>query len=167
MQYEHIVGLAQQGPPIEFWVAHAARHGLEARFPLLDRRLAELVLAAPLELGARPGPGGSKWLLRQAGVGLVPEPVRRRNDKGSWGGHIRDTLCHRLASGFPGRFDGNSLLAVLGLVEDRVVLDALATSCGDAKGAHRRQVNIQHLAFVHLLEWWLRSQALDLRGLQW
>jgi asparagine synthase (glutamine-hydrolysing) len=53
--------------------------GVEARHPFLDRRLAEFVFAAPLELWVRDQ--WPKWLLRRATEGLLPESVRWRRDK--------------------------------------------------------------------------------------
>ncbi len=157
LQYEHVVGLAQQGPAIGHWVVNAARFGLEARFPLLDRRLAELVLAAPIELGARPGPGRSKWLLREAARGVLPEAVRRRPDKGSWAAATREALCRRLASDLRERF-GASLLAAMGLVEDSRVVTALDGIC--AAGLAEREVAHAHLLiFLYLSERWLREDA--------
>jgi asparagine synthetase B (glutamine-hydrolysing) len=158
-QYEHLVGLAQQGPAIDAWSAEAARRGIEARFPLLDRRLAELVLAAPLSLGARPGPGGSKWLLRRATEGVLPEAIRRRPDKGSWGGLTRDSLCRRLASDFRERFDG-SRLAALGLVDDAAIRAGLDGFC-TGRGAPAFHGTL--LATAWQAESWLRHAEAAIR----
>jgi asparagine synthase (glutamine-hydrolysing) len=55
---------------------HAARAGVDARRPYRDRRLVELALDLPAHQLWRPG--WSKWVLRQAMCGLLPEPVRLR-----------------------------------------------------------------------------------------
>lgn len=54
-------------------------HSIEARVPFLDHRLVELVFRLPPELkirGAR-----TKYVLREALAGVLPEPVRARTDK--------------------------------------------------------------------------------------
>ncbi|MBK7488874.1 MAG: hypothetical protein IPI74_03480 [Bacteroidales bacterium] len=55
------------------------RHGVEYRYPLLDRRIIEFMLRVPSELLCvtdyfRP-------LLREVGVGLLPEEVRLNTSK--------------------------------------------------------------------------------------
>lgn len=120
LQFEHAVGLAQQSAALEGLEVAAAHRGLEVFHPLLDRRVAEYVLAAPLHLGARPGAAGEKWLLRAAVGGLLPAAVRERADKRGWGPY----LVRRLRGG-----DGAMLLdlfrdsrcAALGLVDDAVL----------------------------------------------
>src|SRR5207247_2801337 len=52
----------------------AARAGLEMRYPLLDSRLVELVLAIPWR--GRASHGTRKCLLRTAGADLPPPPPR-------------------------------------------------------------------------------------------
>ncbi|MEM9552694.1 MAG: asparagine synthase-related protein [Acidobacteriota bacterium] len=54
----------------------ARRFGLELRRPYRDRALLDFVRAAPASLQYRPGE--SKWVLRRAVRGLLPEAVRRR-----------------------------------------------------------------------------------------
>lgn len=158
-QWEHVVGLAQQGAPIEFWTANAARYGLETAFPLLDRRLAELVLAAPVELGARPGPAGSKWLLRQATVGILPEQVRRRPDKASWSAHTRESLCASLRPELRRRFDGRSRLAALGLVDDAALAAGLDRYCEEGTAAQGGL-----LALAWMAERWLAECGIEASG---
>ena len=58
----------------------AAAFGVEARHPLLDRRLVELALSFPREVKVRDG--WSKWILRRAGDGLIPAGVLWR--RGRW-----------------------------------------------------------------------------------
>jgi len=60
----------------------AARAGLEMRYPLLDSRLVEFVLAIPWERRTRGG--ARKWLLREAARASVPGPVLERRGKGDW-----------------------------------------------------------------------------------
>ena len=57
-------------------VANASRAGVEIRRPFRDRRLIEWMLSIPAHLLYRPG--WTKWILRQAMVGILPERVRCR-----------------------------------------------------------------------------------------
>jgi len=54
--------------------------GLEVREPYTDLRLIEFLLACPAQYQMRPGI--SKFLLREAMHGMLPEPIRMRRDKG-------------------------------------------------------------------------------------
>ncbi len=54
-------------------------HGIEVRNPFLDYRLIEFAMAIPNDLKIRDG--WSKWILREAGQGVLPEQVRTRTDK--------------------------------------------------------------------------------------
>ncbi len=56
------------------------REGVEPRHPFLDRRLVEFSLGLPPE--ARIRPRESKWVLREAMRGILPEEVRTRRSKG-------------------------------------------------------------------------------------
>ncbi|MDX1532228.1 MAG: asparagine synthase-related protein, partial [Rhodothermales bacterium] len=63
----------------------ALRHGIEARHPLLDRRLVELTLALPF--GQKMRAGQRKSVLRRATADVVPEAIRSRSGLGqdlSW-----------------------------------------------------------------------------------
>ena len=57
----------------------AAAHGLESRTPFLDHRIAELAFQIPPELKIKGQT--TKYILREAVKGLVPEKVRLRLDK--------------------------------------------------------------------------------------
>jgi asparagine synthase (glutamine-hydrolysing) len=66
------------------------RRGTELVDPFWDRRLVEYVMAIPAHLLARPGV--TKYLLRQATRGLVPDEVRERRDKTS----LHELFCEGL-----------------------------------------------------------------------
>jgi asparagine synthase (glutamine-hydrolysing) len=53
--------------------------GIETRLPFLDYRLVELCLSLPLHLKVRDG--WTKWILRRAMAGLVPDSIMWRKDK--------------------------------------------------------------------------------------
>jgi asparagine synthase (glutamine-hydrolysing) len=66
-------------PLLDSFSFSLGRLGIEARHPFLDRRLAEFVLAVPVDLWLRER--WPKWLLRHATEGLLPDSVRWREDK--------------------------------------------------------------------------------------
>ncbi len=78
------------GRLVSGWHAHAyemaeranAWAGLELRDPFDDRRVVEFALAVPEDQRRRDSV--TKYMLRQAMVGLVPEPVRARRDKANY-----------------------------------------------------------------------------------
>ncbi len=61
----------------------AMAHGLRVMFPFFDRRLLELSLATPLD--QKLCKGWTRYILREAIAGLVPEKVRWRNSKANLG----------------------------------------------------------------------------------
>ena len=58
---------------IEGWAAGGARHGIEYRYPLLDRRLLEFALGLPPEQFLRGE--WSRWLMRHALRGVLPTSI--------------------------------------------------------------------------------------------
>ena len=58
---------------MEVFAASGARHGIEYRYPLLDRRLLEFALGLPPEQFRRGR--WSRWLMRHAGQSLLPPDV--------------------------------------------------------------------------------------------
>jgi len=68
-------------------------HATELVDPFWDRRLVEYVMALPAYMLARPGV--SKYLLRQATAGVVPDEVRERCDKTSLYELFCEGLLHR------------------------------------------------------------------------
>ena len=69
-------GLAQR---MEGWAASGARHGIQYRYPLLDRRLLEFALSLPPEQFKRPGT--NRWLIRHALAPILPLEVRESTSK--------------------------------------------------------------------------------------
>ncbi len=82
---------------IEGWAASGARLGIEYRYPLLDRRLLEFVLALPPEQFRR-GPE-SRRLMRRSQREVLPELVLRNRDKTDPARHraYMDALAETLA----------------------------------------------------------------------
>ena len=58
---------------IEGWAAGGARHGIEYRYPLLDRRLLQFALGLPPEQFLRVK--WSRWLMRHALRGVLPASI--------------------------------------------------------------------------------------------
>lgn len=54
-------------------------HSVESRLPFLDYRVVEFLLSLPVSQKIRDGV--TKWVLRNAAKGLIPEEVRQRRDK--------------------------------------------------------------------------------------
>ena len=71
----------------------AAAFGLEPRYPFFDRRLIELCLALPLDQKLRNG--WTRFVLREAMEGCLPESIRWRVDKGNLGPNLRSGLLER------------------------------------------------------------------------
>jgi asparagine synthase (glutamine-hydrolysing) len=57
-------------------------HSLELRVPFLDREVFEVAACVPVELKLPPGGVQTKYALRQALVGVVPEPIVNRRKLG-------------------------------------------------------------------------------------
>ncbi len=73
----------------------AAAYGLEVRRPFRDRRLIEFGLRLPRSLVYRPGE--TKWILRRAMRGVLPEPIRQRRWATSLLPLVKRGLCEREA----------------------------------------------------------------------
>lgn len=149
-QYEDLIGLAQQGPSLEWFGRVAPSYGLEPRYPLLDRRLAEFVLRAPLDLGARPGPAGSKWLLREAVRGTLPEGIRQRPTKGGWGQYLLRELTADEGRSLR-RLLSSSRLAAHGILEQNMIDNEI-----DALVEGRSRVSPTLFAPLLFLEQWFQ-----------
>lgn len=66
-------------PRLEDWAISGAVHGIEYRYPLLDRRLLEFVYSLPPRMFRRAGT--RRWLIRTATEGLIPDVVRLNGRK--------------------------------------------------------------------------------------
>ena len=128
----------------------AARVGVEARHPLLDRRLAEFALALPDEAHYRAGRG--KLLLRASLADRVPSVLMERRRKTIFT-PFRDHLLRGEHDGELRRLFANSLLIQSGVLEPRSFRQALDRylDCGDGPLATR-------IWPVASLERWLQSQ---------
>jgi asparagine synthase (glutamine-hydrolysing) len=102
----------------------AAAFGLEARYPFFDRRLMELCLALPADQKLRGG--WSRFVMRRAMAGLLPEEVRWRSSKATLApnfkrrlvGHDRNVLTETIIEQ-PGPLEEYVDLAALRRAYDR------------------------------------------------
>jgi len=133
--------------------------GVEARSPLLDRRIVEFALRRPVQ--ERASGAETKVLLRRAAAGLVPEAVlapRARRTGVTWGYSSREMRRH-YPTLFAKVFESRLLLAELGVVEPRVLrqsVDEYLSRGGD----------FLRVALFHALktELWLRAHLNVVHG---
>ena len=85
------------GLKLEAEERRAARAGLEMRYPLLDSRLVEFVLAIPWS--RRMGDGERKGVLRTATADVLPPAVLGRHGKGDWTLPLDRALTRAACSG--------------------------------------------------------------------
>lgn len=85
----------------EFFDRIGARIGIEQRHPFFDKRLVEFCLALPVRFKVREG--WTRFILREATKGILPEPVRLRRDKSNLGHNLAVSLTgerDRLSTAF-------------------------------------------------------------------
>lgn len=135
----------------------SASVGLQARHPLLDVDVIELMLALPPELAF--DPHLSRPLLRDSVRGLIPEEVRLRYSKSSF-----DALFHELLAG-PDLPKVCSLLlspdAEVGAFVDRDRMDAELFGAGPPSAPGALQNWALHVWRLLTAEIWLRLQTGD------
>ena len=102
----YLLQLGHLSQRMEGWAASGTHHGIEYRYPLLDRRVLEFALGLPAEQYRR-GPW-SRWLMRRAFDPVLPPEVCWNADKGGRArrGPLRDSVVEALTD-------------VRGLIEDR------------------------------------------------
>ncbi|MCI0558899.1 MAG: asparagine synthase-related protein [Nitrososphaera sp.] len=108
-----LIHIEVQREPLFQLQRQAARLSMEIRFPMLDRRLYEFVLSIPPDQLWRNG--FSKYLLRRAMHGILPEEIRLRYDKTLY----RDVInnCLQKESQAIEQLLANPLSAKLGYVD--------------------------------------------------
>lgn len=102
-----------------FFISYACQmaywHGIEARFPFLDSRLVDFICRVPPEYKII-REGWTKWLLRQAMNGILPELVRQRPDKGDFSPLFQRGMIEIGKEQFASLIE-NGYLTQLGLVD--------------------------------------------------
>ncbi len=122
--------------------------GLSLRSPLWDRRLVELCLSAPPEVLIRKGMGRS--LVRQLGIGVIPELVRTRTTKGAF---LPD---------FHARVRREAGIITTAL--ERAGASRLATQCVDIARIHQALAGMT--GEVAARHWTLDAQCVIYRGVK-
>jgi asparagine synthase (glutamine-hydrolysing) len=126
---------------------YSERGDIELRYPFLDRRLVEFMLAIPLEQKQRPG--STRSLMRRTLRGVLPEDVRRRQDKGS----VSEAMYRGLSSNWPKLkqlFD-DPRVCNMGYIDSSALKPALE------RARHGMAENDSVLVRTISLEVWLRS----------
>lgn len=107
LEAERVMHLKALTSPLmvqSFEVLHrsATAAGVLPRYPFFDRRVVSLCLALPSELKLRDG--RSRWILREAMAGVLPDKIRLRPDKAEFGAEFRESLisffAHRTEAEF-------------------------------------------------------------------
>jgi len=97
--YESLVG-GYRISTYEILNRHDAICGMEGRLPFFDRRLVEFALAIPE--GQRWLGDQTKFVLREAMRGLLPESIRQRRTKGTYTHLVKDSISRQCIGGtFP------------------------------------------------------------------
>lgn len=84
----------------------ATAAGVLPRYPFFDRRVISLCLAFPGDLKLRDG--RSRWALREAMAGILPDKIRLRVDKAEFGVEVRQTIVAFFRDKDAGVFEGLS-----------------------------------------------------------
>lgn len=122
----------------EKWFGMGYRQGVEYRYPLLDRRIIEFMLRVPSELLC--ATDYSRPLLRELGVGLLPEEVRINTSKRDpvFREHMA-VLYRDAAMAFIGETDRWSENPDLGFIDfERLSADIATYQSGDAPADDER-----------------------------
>jgi asparagine synthase (glutamine-hydrolysing) len=125
-----------------------ARFGIEVRYPFLDRRVADFVIALP---AAQRWRGQSKFILREAMRGIVPEAVRTRHGKAEFSPVIRQELTGANSANIRAAFE-SSLLAEAGMLDRAKLLHLF-----DSHKARPNHRDAGRLVFLAGMEMWFRQ----------
>ncbi|HEU4641438.1 MAG TPA: asparagine synthase-related protein, partial [Gemmatimonadaceae bacterium] len=121
---------------------------LDLRYPFLHRPLVEFALRLPHALCAQPC--RRKWILREAMRGVLPEPVRTRQWKGTFDGRSAWSLMHdreRIE-----KVLRDPIAAQLGCIEADALRSAVAT---ESEGSRRKSDGRAGVLQSLTLETWL------------
>jgi asparagine synthase (glutamine-hydrolysing) len=120
---------------------------LDTRYPFFNRALIDFTLALSTDMIVREG--STKWILRQATRGIVPELVRRRRSKAWFDGRITWAMCH--CAPLLDELLRDPLLAQAGWVDGRVLRETLE----DVRAGVARMEQVTLLFRTLALETWL------------
>jgi asparagine synthase (glutamine-hydrolysing) len=124
------------GSTFETFDRLGAFHGVQLRHPFFDKRLVEFCVSLPLEL--KVNNGMTRWVLREAMRGTLPESIRERRDKSNLGpsfvrrlGAEADELRRITSSSYRGDFLDEEE------VSRRIEKFIISPSQGDAMALYR------------------------------
>ncbi len=143
--------VAREGNELMF-----ARFGIELRHPLLDRELVEFALALPPDQISRRGV--TRFILRQALQGLLPETIRERPGKADLTSSFDREFRHRQADRIEGLLR-TSAIASLGLADQEHLLRVFS-QYRDSEGTPLIGIIFQIVG----LELWCREALLGDEG---
>jgi asparagine synthase (glutamine-hydrolysing) len=146
--YDQMMHLHSWERAISWYTSHASPFGVEVRYPFLDRRLVEFMLAIPPR--QRSQPGCYKPLLRQSMAGLLPEIVRQRADKTTHRAFIDFAVRHRRRAKIE-KLLQNPVAAEMGIIDCDKLYSAYQSFLRDDS---KRS---QYLWNTFSLEVWLRE----------
>lgn len=126
-------------------------HSIESRLPFLDYRLVEFLLRCPPSLKLRNG--WSKWLLRSALVGTLPETIRLRRTKLGFNTPEKSWMHLGLQNGYRSLWDTSNLRMnrFIDASKFRQECTALISNSPQAlsPGALFRAISLETWAHVH------------------
>ena len=134
---------------LDFIDRFSARFSLERRYPFFDRRLIEFFFALPEE--QRWSHAASKGLLRRAMKNILPEAVRRRNNKAEFSSLIRMEIGNRQIQKMR-KIIGRSRLAQYGLLEQSQ-MERLFENYLEG----RNRLDVRNLERIMAFELWSRA----------
>lgn len=127
-------------------------HSREIREPFLDYRIVEYLARVPVE--QKLNRGWTKWILRQAIAGRVPEVIRWRKDKKGFNVPEKEWARTHFRDRFMMRFSDNMLAGRLGFVRPAAVRRLYERWLGGD-----RRVTYKSVFSVYCLEVWLNVFA--------
>lgn len=159
-QYELFLDIQLQTPTTTFFDLVAHENNMEARFPFLDQRLMDFMIAIPLDIVVRPGRENSKWLLRQAMAGILPETIRSRPTKTLFTASANYTFFQNKDKLLPQFKD--SILSQYGLIDGKILIDEFSAFVTQQHSSHQ----YIYFSLVSFLENWLRVQIPRITNIQ-
>ena len=133
-----------------FYDNAAVNAGIEMRYPFIDRRVVEFLLAVPVWMKFRRGE--SKFILREAMAGILPEKVRKRSKNAHFSGLVDRGLRDKERSRV------TELLENSRLVEGGLVDAVRLRQAWDRYWQSQRFYTERPLMYMLCAEEWLRRQ---------
>ena len=145
----------------EDWDCGPSYHQIEMTYPLCDRRVVELLLQLPVEHFY--AGGNKRGLIRKAMIGILPEKIRRRKNKGSYApgytqlikGEIKNNL-HFLQNGALNA-QMNSLLDLQKL---KIELENLSESKNEDSFTYKSWTLLELIMWAYFNQWFVNAKLI-------